>query len=114
MIFWIDAQLSPQLATWLTERFGIEAHAVRDLGLREATDREIFEAARAAGAVVLTKDKDFMEMATRLGMPPQILWITCGNTSNKRMREILEQTLPDALKLLAADETLVEISDRGI
>jgi len=32
---------------------------VRDLGLRDATDREIYDAARAAGAVVITKDRDF-------------------------------------------------------
>ena len=26
MIFWIDAQLSPQLALWLTQRFGLHRH----------------------------------------------------------------------------------------
>jgi hypothetical protein len=32
MIVWFDAQLSPQLASWLVQRFGVTAHAVRDLG----------------------------------------------------------------------------------
>ncbi len=45
MILWIDAQLSPYLAPWLTSECGVEARAVRDLGLREAADREIFLAA---------------------------------------------------------------------
>jgi predicted nuclease of predicted toxin-antitoxin system len=49
MIFWFDAQLSPQLAPWLAQRFGVTAYAVRDLGLRDATDRAIYDAARAAG-----------------------------------------------------------------
>ncbi|HEY9798489.1 MAG TPA: DUF5615 family PIN-like protein [Leptolyngbyaceae cyanobacterium] len=32
---------------------------MRDLGLRDAEDREIFEAAKAQGVVVMTKDRDF-------------------------------------------------------
>jgi predicted nuclease of predicted toxin-antitoxin system len=54
-----DTQLSPQLAPWLAQRFGVTAYAVRDLGLRDATDRAIYDAARAAGVVLITKDRDF-------------------------------------------------------
>lgn len=43
MIFWVDAQLPPRLAPWLTERFGVEASSMRFLGLRDAEDLEIFE-----------------------------------------------------------------------
>ena len=64
MIVWVDAQLSPGTARWLSSRFAIEAIPVRDLGLYESTDRQIFEAARTAGAVVMTKDRDFVELAT--------------------------------------------------
>jgi predicted nuclease of predicted toxin-antitoxin system len=51
VILWIDAQLSPALARWMSETFGVTAHAVRDLGLRDAKDLPIFHAAREAGAV---------------------------------------------------------------
>ena len=80
MTIWIDSQLSPDLARWLTEQFRVEARAVRDVHLREAKDREIFEAARRAGAVVMTKDADFPALIERFGPPPQVTWITCGNT----------------------------------
>ncbi len=40
MIFWIDAQLTPLLARWLQEEFGVVAYAVRELGLRDAKDRQ--------------------------------------------------------------------------
>ncbi|MGH8110482.1 MAG: DUF5615 family PIN-like protein [Rhodanobacteraceae bacterium] len=46
MKFWLNAQLPPQLAAWLAQRFRVEAIALRDLGLRDAADRRIFEAAR--------------------------------------------------------------------
>jgi len=111
MKFWIDAQLSPQLATWIAESFGVEAVAVRDIGLRDAADQVIFNAARLAHAIVITKDRDFVEMVERLGMPPQVVWITCGNTSNVRLRKLLEVTFSQAVQLLAAGERLVEISD---
>lgn len=99
MIFWFDAQLSPHLAPWLGQRFGVTAYAVRDLGLRDASDRAIFDAARAARVVVVTKDRDFPELLARLGTPPQVLWVTCGNTSNARMHQIFEALFPQALLL---------------
>jgi predicted nuclease of predicted toxin-antitoxin system len=111
MRFWIDAQLSPQLAPWIAEHFDVEAMAVRDLGLRDATDQVIFDAARQAQAIVMTKDRDFVEMVERLGTPPQVVWITCGNTSNTRLQALLEATFSQAVQLLAAGERLVEISD---
>jgi predicted nuclease of predicted toxin-antitoxin system len=111
MIFWLDAQLSPQLAPWLTQRFGVTAHAVRDLGLFDATDRAIFDAARAAGVVVITKDRDFPALLALLGPPPQVIWVTCGNTSNARMRQIFEALFPQALLLLQGGDALVEITD---
>jgi hypothetical protein len=53
---WIDAQLSPDLASWLHNTFSITAVAVRDLGLRDASDAQIFQAAQVGNVVVLTKD----------------------------------------------------------
>ena len=59
----------------------------------------------------MTKDRDFVQLLTRIGPPPQIIWITCGNTSNARMREILKQTFTNALVLLREGEPFVEIAD---
>jgi len=40
MKIWIDAQLSPQIAVWITGNLGREAIAIRDLGLRDSEDLE--------------------------------------------------------------------------
>ena len=111
MTLWIDAQLSPALAQWLENTFGVTAIAIRDLGLRGAADIEIFRAARAADAVVMTKDSDFVDLILRLGPPPQVLWVTCGNTSNAQLKSILSATFPAAQVLLVQGEPLVEIAD---
>jgi predicted nuclease of predicted toxin-antitoxin system len=110
MTIWVDAHLSPAIATWISTTLEIEAVALRDLGLRDAEDTEIFQVAKAQRAILMTKDSDFVDLVERFGSPPQIIWLTCGNTSNARLREILSETLPRALELLAAGETLVEIS----
>jgi len=73
LIVWIDAQLSPYLAPWLSSEFDVEAKPIRELGLRDAGDRDIFLAAREAGAVVLTKDSDFVRLLEQFGPPPQVL-----------------------------------------
>ena len=68
---WIDAQLSPALAPFVNDLFGaslgVEVSSVERLGLRDATDEAIYAAARAAGAIVLTKDADFAVMLERPG-----------------------------------------------
>ncbi|WP_414574633.1 DUF5615 family PIN-like protein [Anabaena sp. CCY 9402-a] len=110
MTIWIDAHLSPAIATWISNTFGITALALRDVGLRDAEDLDIFEAAKTQGVIFITKDSDFVDLVERLGTPPQIIWLTCGNTSNSRLQEILIATLPKALELLRTGEKLVEIS----
>lgn len=111
MTIWIDAQLSPAIAAWISENFPVDASALRDLGLRDAEDEEIFAAAKSAAVVVMTKDSDFRDLLDRHGSPPQILWVTCGNTSNIRLKQILSATLTVAITLLEAGERLIEISD---
>lgn len=111
MTLWRDAPLSPAIAAWLAQTFSLDAYSLRDLGLRDAEDEDIFHAARAARAVVMTKDADFLSLLARHGPPPQIVWITCGSTSNARLKQIHAATLPEALSFLASGEPLVEIGD---
>jgi predicted nuclease of predicted toxin-antitoxin system len=113
MIIWIDAQLSPALAGWITATFAdvkVTAVAVRDLGLRDAEDDAIFMAARVADVAVLTKDSDFVELHERAGSPPKVIWLTCGNTSNAALRALLGARLREAVALLEAGESLIEIA----
>jgi predicted nuclease of predicted toxin-antitoxin system len=109
VIVWLDAQLSPAIAPWLSSTFSIEAHAVRDLGLRDSDDPAIFDAAKAANVVVFTKDSDFVELVERRGAPPQVVWIRCGNTSNAKLREVLTSEWTRLVERLDAGDVLVEV-----
>ena len=110
MILWLDAQLSPALASWISERFTqIQAVPVRELGLRNADDREIFSQARSAGAIVTTKDRDFLHLLFDQGPPPQVIWLRVGNSSNQALQAVLLRTLKEALANLREGEPWVEI-----
>ena len=85
---------------------------MRDLGQRDSGDEEIFLPAREEQAVVMTKDADFVTLLERHGPPPQIIWVTCGNTSNAHLRKMLTDLLGEAIRLLEGGEPLVEISQR--
>lgn len=80
--YWLDAPLPPQLAPWLTQRFGVPAYSASYLGYRDASDDEIFQAAREARAVVVSKDSDFLDRVTRLGPPPQLKPTACWGKAN--------------------------------
>lgn len=111
MKIWVDAQLPPTLAEWLSATFDdVEAAALRDLSLRDAQDIEIFEAARTENAVIMTKDSDFIDLVDRLGTPPQVIWLTCGNVTNRSLRQLLMTALPNVLEQLRQGDRIVEIS----
>ena len=109
MILWIDAQLSPQLAPWISQTFSIQAQSLVSLGLRDANDLDLFDAARIAGATIMSKDQDFVDLVLMHDAPPQIIWVTCGNTSNAFLRNLLQRVFPQILRLLESGEPLVEL-----
>jgi predicted nuclease of predicted toxin-antitoxin system len=112
MIIWLDAHLSPTLAPWISLEFSISAIPVRDLGLRNSKDQEIFLAARQANATIMTKDADFVRLVEQSGIPPQVILLTCGNTSNEQLKQILERYLDRAMEWLQKGESIVEITGR--
>ena len=71
-----------------------------------------FWVARRAGDVVLiSKDSDFIELIEQRGTPPRMLWVTCGNLTNRRLREVFGSLFIDAIALLEAGEQIVELGD---
>ena len=101
MKFWVDAQLPPQLAEWLAVEFQVEANSLRDLGLRDAADLDIFHQARQRGIVLISKDSNFVELVSRFGAPPQLLWVPCGNVTNRRLQAVFTSAGRTAMNLLA-------------
>lgn len=108
MKFLVDAQLPPALAHWLREA-GHEAQAVRDIGLRDASDTIIWQHARATRAIIVTKDEDFARRVQQTSSDPVILWLRIGNTTNRALRSWLLPQLPQITALIQQGVRVVEV-----
>src|SRR5574337_1877299 len=97
---WVDAQLPPVVTRWIGDPAHVEAVHVSEIGLLTAEDPEIFESARSAGAIVMTKDEDFVQIQERRGVPPQLVWLTCGNISNSQLKLLLLSRWAQTVELL--------------
>ena len=111
MILWLDAHLSPLLAPWIAEKFNCECTSFRDLGFRSASDRTVYFAARERGAIIVSKDSDFVDLLRQHGPPPKVIWVRCGNRSNLEMQRVFEKGLGIAVDFLET-ESLITIRDQ--
>jgi predicted nuclease of predicted toxin-antitoxin system len=109
--FLIDAQLPPNLAKHLSDQ-GHQAAHVAEIGLNNAPDREIWSHAAATGAVLITKDEDFVVMRALDSDGPAVVWVRIGNTTNRALIARFSQALPDILASLERGHTIIEISGR--
>ncbi len=112
MKFVVDAQLPPALARSLREA-GHDVQAVRDLGLREAEDSDIWNYALANHAAVITKDQDFAERLLASRSAPVIVWLRIGNTSNRALLEWLLPLWPEVVSRIESGDNLVEVREKS-
>ena len=61
----VDNQLPPALARFIESEFGCSGIHVADIGLRDASDAEVWEYASKIDATLVSKDEDFATMALR-------------------------------------------------
>jgi predicted nuclease of predicted toxin-antitoxin system len=74
--------LPPALARVLRDT-GCDVLRCGKIGLRDATDSEIWHYAIQRGAAIITKDDDFAERCLHSQNQPVIVWLRIGNTSNR-------------------------------
>ena len=107
MRFLVDAQLPPALARQI-ESFGHDADHVADLGLDRAPDSEIRASAAESGAVIITKDEDFV-VHLLLHDGPSVVWVRVGNTRRAELLRRFEVELPRIISALERRKTLIEL-----
>ena len=108
MRFLVDAQLPPAFARFLAAA-GHEAAHVADLGLTDASDRVIWRQAASSGAVLVTKDSDFVVMRALEPVGPAIVWLRIGDTTKRALLQRLALLLPEIVTAIEKGETMVEV-----
>lgn len=111
MRFLIDAQLPPILARQFLA-YGHQAKHVADIGLGSAPDSVIWSHAAAIGAVLVTKDEDFVMMRALDSAGPAVIWVRIGNTTKRTLIERFTEQFPAMIASLERGDTIIEISDR--
>ena len=104
----IDAQLPPALAALLIGA-GHECDHVAEVGLRDATDRAVWDHAVREGAVIFTKDEDFASRRLRAQTGPTVVWLRVGNCSSLALQRWLMPLLSEIERMVAAGEALIEV-----
>jgi predicted nuclease of predicted toxin-antitoxin system len=66
---------------------------VRNVGLRDAEDAEIWEYAKLNGLVIVSKDSDFHERSFYFGFPPKVIWLRIGNCPTSKVEQLLRQNI---------------------
>lgn len=88
-----DENLSHQLVGKLADVYPDSVH-VRDIGLRGAEDRRIWDYATEKGLLLTSKDMDFYQRSLVFGAPPKVVCLRIGNSSTLAIAELLRQHRP--------------------
>jgi predicted nuclease of predicted toxin-antitoxin system len=83
-----DQNLPPRLPRTLADIYPESVH-VREIGMRDAADTEIWEYARLRGFVIVSKDSDFQARSLLYGSPPKFIWLRLGNCPVKPIEDLL-------------------------
>lgn len=100
----IDQNISQRILPLLAHQFDILNH-VRQLGLTDADDYEIFMFARDNGyQAVITADEDFIKLINQFSQPPKIVWIRAGNCSTRVLSELLTDKVQMIREFIVGDD----------
>ena len=113
MTFLIDAQLPRLLAIRLSELGQSAIHTLDLKSGNRTSDHEISALAERKGAVVITKNADFLNSHLLQGSPSRLLLISTGNIANRHLLGIFEEHLDQIVEALS-ESSLVEVTQAGI
>jgi predicted nuclease of predicted toxin-antitoxin system len=85
-----DQNPSPRLPIRLADLYPESVH-VRSIGLRDATDNEIWEYAKLNDFIIVSKDSDFQHRSLLYGHPPKFIWLRVGNCPLRLIEELLRR-----------------------
>lgn len=85
-----DQNLSWRLPAKLADLYSDSQH-VREAGMKESQDIDIWNYAKANGFVIVTKDMDFQQRSLLFGHPPKVVRLRVGNCTVQTIEDLLRQ-----------------------
>jgi predicted nuclease of predicted toxin-antitoxin system len=107
----LDENLSRRLIPFLLHDYPDSSH-VSLLSLESASDAEVWNAAKAQGFVIVTRDADFEELSLVWGQPPKVIWLKIKNQTRAATLKILLEHQPMIESaLFGLGQACVEVSE---
>ncbi|MDA7510954.1 DUF5615 family PIN-like protein [Verrucomicrobia bacterium] len=104
----VDKQLPVALARFL-DSCGHPSELVSDLGMDQAKDSDIWAHAVKNGAIVVSKDEDFLNLATRVGDEGRFLWVRLGNCRKQTLLSHFKIYLDRVVTAFTSGDQIVEL-----
>jgi len=98
-----DQNLSYRLVRALADVYPDCQH-VRNAGLKEAPDTQVWSYARSNGYTIVSKDSDFYQRSLTLGFPPKVIWVRLGNCTTTAIVQLLRKHVA-TIEQFEADNT---------
>ncbi|HET7621361.1 MAG TPA: DUF5615 family PIN-like protein [Gemmatimonadaceae bacterium] len=98
-----DQNLAPILVRRLADLYPESTH-VRDIGLQEADDEDIWRHAAIEGFAIVTKDDDYRQRSFVRGHPPKVIWVRLGNCTTAEVEQVLRTRCDDVSKFGADNQ----------
>jgi predicted nuclease of predicted toxin-antitoxin system len=95
-----DQNLSRRLPALLAAEFPGSEQAFA-AGLATADDRAVWAYAAARGLAIVSKDSDFAQLSSVLGLPPKVIWLRIGNSPTRDVVTLLRTRAADVQAFLA-------------
>jgi len=87
-----DQNISYRIVPKLSDCYP-DCKQVRQLGLTDAEDIDIWDYARKNDCVIVTFDADFYDIGLINGCPPKIIWLRTGNVTTNKIANLLRENL---------------------
>ena len=108
MKFLVDNQLPAALARFLNSR-GHDAQHVLDLQMDEANNPDIWSHAVSQGRALVSKDEDFLHLASRPGASGAFVWVRLGNCRKQVLLAAFERALPAIVTAQEEGQRVIEV-----
>jgi len=104
----VDNQLPLALAVHL-RGWGLDCVHVLEIGLNQASDTDIWNRATADVRIVISKDEDFLLLASRPGDLGRMIWVRIGNCRNPALLAAFDRTREPLLQAILSGQRIIEL-----
>jgi predicted nuclease of predicted toxin-antitoxin system len=90
MMLLFDQNLSWRLPKKLADLYPASRH-IREVGMKESQDIDIWNHAKVNGFVIVSKDLDFQQRSLLYGHPPKVVRLRVGNCTVQTIEDLLRK-----------------------